>query len=167
MNFMNAKETSQLFDYLIDTRTKFLAKFRDVGWEAFTKNRQASWGSMLGIFLHILDVEDSWLHYALRGLALDALQSPDPAQYAGFERVNEYESRISTKTRALMAKLSDSDLEKEVEFKESTGTTRRAVSKIIMHAFIDELAHVGELICILWQLDVKPPYIDWLDYQLT
>jgi uncharacterized damage-inducible protein DinB len=65
-----------------------------------------------------------------------------------------------------VANLNDAALAKEVEFKETVGTTRRTVSKVMMHAFVDELAHVGELICLLWQLNVKPPYIDWIDYQL-
>ena len=146
---------------------KLLTKFSRLGWEKFVENRGASWSSMLGIFLHILDVEDCWLHYAFHGLAIDQLQSAEPANFATFQQVADYNSMISAKTRALFANLSDADLWKEMQFKESKGFTRRVGLKIIMHAFIDELTHIGELICLLWQLDSEPPYIDWLDYHLT
>jgi len=57
------------------------------------------------------------------------------------------------------------DLDREIDLKLNDGVYRRKISKILMHAWVDELAHVGELICLLWQLDVKPPYIDWLDFR--
>jgi uncharacterized damage-inducible protein DinB len=161
---LEAREVGELFEYLIDTRAKLLTKFRRLGWEKFVENREASWGSMLGIFLHILDVEDCWLHYAFHGLAIDQLKPPEPAT---FQQVADYNSMISAKTKALFANLSDADLWKDVQFKESKGFTRRVGLKIVMHAFIDELAHIGELMCLLWQLDSEPPYIDWLDYHLT
>ncbi len=162
-----ASDRSQaLFDYLIDTRTRFLAKFREIGWEQFSKNREASWHSMLGIFLHILEVEESWLHFALQGLSSADSPSLTPEECNNFDLLTELNSKVSARTISVLERLKDEDLTKEVEFRESSGMTKRDASKILMHAFVDEVAHVGEVICLLWQQDIKPPYIDWLDFQL-
>ena len=163
---MNVAEVREHFDYLIETRRRFLEVFRGIGWEAFTKDRSATWGSMLGIFIHILDVEEGWLQCAARrGSVLD---SPDrkAANYHNFDQLAADNSRVGELTREYLGTLKDADLVREVSFKERAGITRRKLEKILMHAAVDELAHVGEWICLLWQLDVKPPYIDWLDYGL-
>ena len=41
----------------------------------------------------------------------------------------------------------------------------RSFERIVLHAFVDELAHVGELVCLFWQMDVEPPFIDWIDFR--
>ena len=156
----------ELFDYLSDTRSRFLKTFRELGWEAFSQDRGATWGSMLGIFLHILDVEEGWLQYGARMKSI--LNAPDRKieDFQGFDQLAADNSKVSELTREYLAALEDEDLDQEVSFEEPAGQTRRRLGKIIGHAAVDELAHVGELICLLWQLDVKPPYLDWLDYHV-
>ena len=141
-------------------------KFREIGWEEFSKNREASWHSMFGIFLHILEVEESWLQFALRGLSPADSPSLDPTECNNFDLLTELNSRVSARTISVLERLKDEDLSKEIAFRESSGITARTTSRILMHAFVDEVAHVGELICLLWQEDAKPPYIDWLDFQI-
>ena len=41
----------------------------------------------------------------------------------------------------------------------------RSFERIVLHAFVDELAHVGELVGLFWQMDVEPPFIDWIDFR--
>jgi uncharacterized damage-inducible protein DinB len=52
-----------------------------------------------------------------------------------------------------------------VEFRAPEKLTR-SFERIVLHAFVDELAHVGELVCLLSQLDSTPPFVDWLDFGL-
>ena len=96
---LNVAEVRERFDYLMETRTRFLEVFRGLGWEAFTKDRGATWGSMLGIFIHILDVEEGWLQYAARrGSTLDA---PDRkvANYHDFDQLAADNSKVGELTR--------------------------------------------------------------------
>ncbi len=163
---MSVASVRERFEYLIETRRRFLEVFRGIGWEAFTKDRGATWGSMLGVFIHILDVEEGWLQCAARrGSVIDA---PDrkTGNYRDFDQLAADSSKVGELTRRYLETLKDADLSRELSFKESAGTTRRRLEKILAHAAVDELAHIGELICLLWQLGVKPPYIDWLDYDV-
>lgn len=163
---MNIIEIRECFDYLIETRSKFLNTFRGNGWAAFSQDRGATWRSMLGIFIHILDVEVGWLQYGVkRGSVVDA---PDrkTTDYDGFDQLAADNSKVSKLTQEYLTSLKDYDLDREIVIREIGGTIRRKVAKVLTHAAVDELAHVGEWICLLWQLDVKPPYIDWLDFRV-
>lgn len=52
-----------MYEFLVESRERFLDKFRGLGWDEVAVDRGATWNSMLGIFVHLLDVEESWLHY--------------------------------------------------------------------------------------------------------
>ena len=161
---MQITEVRERFDYLIETRSKFLETFRGIGWEAFARDRGATWGSMLGIFLHILDVEEGWLQYGARKGSI--LNAPDrkAVDYDGFDQLEKDNSKVGALTQTYLRILNDSDMDREIAIQEAGGSLRRKLGKVLTHAAVDELAHIGEWICLLWQLDVKPPYIDWLDY---
>ncbi|HTT14722.1 MAG TPA: DinB family protein [Thermoplasmata archaeon] len=164
---MRPSELAELFDYLADSRSRFLSTFRQRGWAEFVRDRGVSWGSPLAVLLHMLDDEEGWLQYAARGRSIVGAPDRRPDAYTSFEQVAEDSDRVAALTRALLAGSSEAQLEGTVEFAESTGTTRRPMQKILLHAAVDELAHLGELIGLLWQDDVKPPYLDWLDYRVA
>jgi uncharacterized damage-inducible protein DinB len=163
---MRASELRDLFEYAIDSRSRLLAKARELGWEAFVQGRGATWDSMLLVYLHILDVEDGWLEIAAHGG--DLAHGPDrkAADYSGFDAVEADSLRVAGLTRSRIAGWSDDDLARPVRFL-ARDPLERTPERIAMHAFIDEVAHLGELICLFWQQGVEPPYIDWLDYRLT
>jgi uncharacterized damage-inducible protein DinB len=161
---MKPDEIRECFDYLIESRERLLSTLRQIGWDEFGKDRGATWGSMMLVFLHILDDEEGWLQFAARGRSI--LDGPDrkPSQYAGFDDLAADDRSVGAATRDFLGGLSDADLRRVVEIPHGPGKDLRTVEKVVMHTFIDELAHVGELVCLLWQLGVEPPFIDWLDY---
>jgi uncharacterized damage-inducible protein DinB len=160
-------DVREQFEYLIETRIKFLETFRKIGWTEFSRDRGATWGSMLGIFLHILDDEEGWLQYGAKAGSI--LGGPDRklADYGHFDRLEEDNSEVSQLTRKYLSTLTNEVLGREVSLRLPDAVIRRKISKILEHTVVDELAHVGEWICLLWQIDVKPPYIDWLDYRVS
>lgn len=162
---MKISELRDLFDYLIDTRARFLEKFREIGWNEFVKKRGATWESMLAVFLHLLDDEEGWWQIALKGGSLSETPDRKPGAYATFDQVSEDSLRVAALTRSRLEELSEADLARPVRFQAPTEITRD-FQRIVMHAFVDELAHVGELVCLLWQMDQEPPYADFLDYKL-
>jgi len=164
---MDIVDVREQFEYMIETRIRFLETFRKIGWKEFSRNREATWGSMLGIFLHLLDDEEGWLQFGAKAGSI--LGGPDRklGDYDNFERLEEDNSEVNRLTRKFLSTLTDDDLDREIPLTLPDGIIRRRISKILEHTFVDELAHVGEWVCLLWQLDVKPPYIDWLDYRVS
>ena len=162
---MEISEVRRRFEYLIDTRARFLDAARSVGWAEFERDRQASWQSMLGIYLHMLDVEEAWLQYACRGLSPDDSPSRVAKEFIDFDMLAAASTRVAYATTEFLGSLDSADLARAVSFREGHATTVRRIDRILTHAFVDEVAHVGELVCLFWQLGVHPPYLDWLDYR--
>jgi uncharacterized damage-inducible protein DinB len=164
---MEPAEMQRMFDYLIDTRTRFLERFQELPWDAAIRDRGASWDSLVGILLHVLDDEEAWLQFAARGRALAEAPDRRVDAYSSWPEVRSDHEKVSSGTRDYLRGLTAVDLAEEVEFRESTGLTRRIRQTILLHAFVDELAHVGELVCLAWQEKLQPPFIDWIDYRIA
>jgi len=161
---MQPDEVRELYEYLIETRARFVKKFREIGWAEFAKDRGATWGSMLGILLHMLDDEEHWLRVATEGGSLSATPDRKIEDYAGFEQVEEDTARVAALTRSRLSAIASTDLAAPVTFTGKGEETFR-FDTIVFHAWTDEVAHVGELVCLLWQMDVRPPFIDWIDFR--
>ncbi len=150
---MDASDISQLFAYMAASRRRFLAKFRDLGWEEVTRNREATHHSMRNILLHMLDVEDSYLQEAIQGRPVEEL---DPAQFETIERMEAHDREVARRTEEFFEKLAPEDLGREVYvewWKEGY-----SMEHVLLHTFLDEMAHIGELICLMWQIDIEPPF---------
>ncbi len=162
---MQPEDLRRRYEYLIESRRRFLATFREIGWTKFSEDRGASWGSMLGIFLHMLDVEEGWWQIALQGGALADTPDRKIADFGTFEEVAQENERVGSLTRARLDGLRAEDLPRSVTFQAGEPVTR-SVERILEHAAVDQVAHLGEFVCLLWQLDVRPPFVDWLDFPL-
>ncbi|MFQ5838748.1 MAG: DinB family protein [Thermoplasmata archaeon] len=158
---MNVSDFSQLYEYVIDSRRRFLAKFRELGWAEVIENREASWNSMHGIFIHMLEVEDSWLHYDIPGKPWP-YGDRDPSAFRGFDEIVAYDRELAAKTRGFLSSLTREALMREVVFEGRLGKVESPVEHILFHTFVDEVAHLGELICLMWQQDIEPPYVNWI-----
>jgi len=152
----------ELYEYVTQTRRKFLFSFRELGWKEFTQNREASWNSMRGVFIHILEVEDSWLHYDAMGVPWP-FGDRDPSAFNSFDEVEAYDRVIAEKTRKLIENLTLEILARQIVFEWRDEKVKSSVENIFIHAFVDELAHLGELVCMMWQLNVKPPWTNWME----
>ena len=150
---MDVTDLEQLFKYVADLRRRFLAKFRDLGWEEVNKNREATYNSMHDIFIHLLEVEDSYLNYDIPGKPWKDI---DPALFKTFEDMEKYDHQVAEKAGAFFRDLPSEDVWKEIEIE---GWSRKAtIEQVLLHTFLDEIAHIGELIALMWQMDEEPPW---------
>ncbi|MFQ6013375.1 MAG: DinB family protein [Thermoplasmata archaeon] len=150
---MDVSDLEQLFAYAADLRRRFLAKFRDLGWEEINRNREATYNSMRDIFIHMQEVEDSYLHYDIPGRPWEDI---DPAQFKTFEDMERYEQEVAEKAKAFFESLTPEDMDREVAL---PGWKRKAtIEQVLLHTFLDEIAHIGELIALMWQMDEEPPW---------
>ena len=152
---MDVTDLEQLFTYVADLRRRFLAKFRDLGWEEVSKNREATYNSMHDIFIHLLEVEDSYLHSDIPGKPW-RWGDRDPAFFKTFEDMEKYDREVADRARAFFRDLQPEDVVREIEIE---GWSRNAtIEQVLLHTFLDEIAHIGELIGLMWQMDEEPPW---------
>ena len=152
---MDVTDLEQLFTYVADLRRRFLAKFRGLGWEEVSKNREATYDSMHDIFIHVLEVEDSYLHYDIPGKPW-RWGKRDPAFFKAFEDMEKYDREVAEKATTFFHELPPEDLRREIEIE---GWSQKAtIEQVLLHTFLDEIAHIGELIALMWQMDEEPPW---------
>jgi len=58
--------------------------------------------------------------------------------------------------RAFFAHLTSDDLGREVSIPDWCEKT--SMEHVLLHTFLDEMAHLGEFVGLMWQMDVEPPF---------
>jgi uncharacterized damage-inducible protein DinB len=132
-----------------------------------TRDRGASYPSILDIFTHVLDAYRWWFLYVytdmvherktLRGTGL------------GLDQIEKEEHKIDSFVNEFLKKLSTKDLAKAVVWHEVDPKGKRWTIKITMRDMLwqlvgEELQHRGELNALLWQIDIDPPITEWVDF---
>jgi uncharacterized damage-inducible protein DinB len=149
--------------YNSNFRKKFIPViFEKVPEEERYKNKEASFNSLVGIFVHVLNAYMEWFLMAEN-------KSPDykpldlQKLYTRTE-VTEEERNVDTYVMTFVRKLQPEDLDKKIAWQDSRGKMEIELRGILLHMIEDELQHRGELNALLWQMDIKPPtwgYDDW------
>lgn len=152
---MNVHDLARLFAYVADLRHRFLATFRDIGWEATLASRGATSDSLRDLLVHVLEVEDSYLHYDIRGEPWPHGERP-PQAFDSFDALEACDQEVAQKARQFFASLQEEDLRREVEIE--GWDLLATVEAVLLHTFLDEIAHLGEMVALLWQIDVEPPW---------
>lgn len=163
---MDVTDFRNLHDYVAESRHRFLAKFRDLGWEEVVRNRGATSESMHGIFIHMLEMEDSYVHYDIPGRPWP-YGDRDPSAFKTFDDVEAYDRDLRTRTGRFLDRLTPAALVGEVVLEGERGKLKTTVEHVLLHTFIDEIAHIGELVCLMWQVDTEPPFAGWLRGHVT
>lgn len=137
-------------------------------WEDAAANREASWGSLKNILLHIVEVEDWWFHHVSAGRQ-DDWQDWDFERLDSAESVRSRMETIQRKTLAFLDGLDEAGLERLVSVTPPEGppVTYR-LDDILVHVAVEEVHHRGELIALLWQMDREPPpmtYLRWIRHK--
>ena len=153
----------EFFAYNTFVRKKYVSLIAKLPRQTLTKDRGASYPSLLDIQTHILDVCKSWLHACETGEDLPSPKGLSVAELKKFgEEVNEY-------VDSFMKKLKPEDLNKSFQFHPGNGERVVTVNtrEMLWHMVEEELQHRGELNALLWQDDIEPPVTDWFDWKKT
>src|SRR5207245_553151 len=134
--------------------------------DELVKNREATHGSMKNIFHHILSVHDGWLNVTAQGVSADpVMREKDFDEVRSMESLRGYMEKIIAKEKRFLSKLTDKALDRGVqpEWKTRPHPLRDALMQVIF----EQAHHTGELIALLWQIDVEPPEMTWIDVRLV
>jgi uncharacterized damage-inducible protein DinB len=156
----------KLLGYAQFLRHQYLDTFETLSWEAFVKDRNASFNSLRNIYLHCTECVD---------FITRLIQSDSPLNvhhnrihfedYDNFEKLRGYLDRVESRFNSLLVLLTPRELGRKVprmHGDESMSTS--TVEDHLIHLFQEEIHHFGEFIALLWQIDVKPPHSGWVKY---
>jgi len=150
-----------LYEYSRTVRRRFANKMSDLSWEEAAKNREASFYSMKNVLLHMIDNEDWIVNYAIFEKSKEySRRSSD--DYTNMRMILEHLSEVEKKTLDYFSKATDMEFERKVAFELSSGKKfDLTVEECLFQSFTEQLFHLGELICLLWQDNIEPPPMQW------
>jgi len=139
----------QLLDYSQDLRHRYFQTLSRLPWTEVIKDRGASFPSLRDIFLHMIFVTDAYINYALQGNK--NYPEVKPEEYDSIEKIKRYMDDVEIRAGANLAKMTPEQLEKS--------------ETLLLDFFQEETHHRGELLALLWQMDVEPPHRGFFQYR--
>lgn len=151
------------FAYNTFVRRKYLDLIVRLPKESATKDRGASYPSLLDIHTHILDVARSWPHAYETGEDYPELKGLSVSE------VRRLESQVDKYLDDFMRGLKPEDLDRSFQYSVGAGRKKeirtRNLADMLWHMIEEELQHRGEINALLWQDDIDPPLTDWFDWK--
>ena len=136
--------------------------------EELTRDRGASYPTLLEILGHSLGGTDSWIirMSAVTGEPFLPHDRPDPVSLDDLRKFNRItEDHVDR----FFSRVTDQDLDLTVlvpklpPWWDEDFTV--GVRSTLLHVIEHELQHRGELNALLWQIDVEPPILDWDEFE--
>ncbi|MCI4342125.1 MAG: DinB family protein [Thermoplasmata archaeon] len=153
-------------EYNIRAREGYLAVLEKLSKEELARDRGASYPSLLQIQSHILGAQWWWLKNAsLPPGPAEPTDFPDPPS---LEDIQRFEGEVDAAVRVYFLHLSEEDLDRKYPAPTPAGYSQDieiTVRDTLLHLLEEEIQHRGELNALLWQLDVEPPVLDWIDWK--
>ncbi len=121
--------------------------------------------SLFDTLVHILNVEEVWLIYIVRGRNTDpelgALFNDPTRHPTDWKTFDAYSKRVWDGVNATTRGLTPRRLREHVFAFWMRG--RYTVADGYLQATLEEAHHLGEIIGALWQDDLRPPDMTWID----
>lgn len=153
----------ECYRYNSYVRKKYLVAIEKLLEEEITRDRGASFPSLLDINIHVLNAYKHWFFYRY------GLTEPEGLRPRGaiksIQELKEEENKIFTAIMAFVEGLAPSDVAKTFETSDETHKWRFTLGQMLWHLVEEELQHRGEMNALLWQMDIDPPITDWLDWK--
>lgn len=87
-------------------------------------------------------------------------------KFADVNAIREYADEVEAETNEYLKTLQQKTLETTLNVKRRDGSIEQhTVEDILIHVAEEEIHHRGELLCIYWQLDIRPPYTSYMAYK--
>jgi uncharacterized damage-inducible protein DinB len=159
-------KTLKLMEYSQYLRHKYLETLSKLPWEEVVKDRGASFPSLRDIYLHIVFVADAYINYALQGNP--NYPGVNYNEYDSIEKMQQYLEAVESKANAYLSKVTPEELARNVERKQRDGSAILIpVEDMLLDFFQEETHHRGELLALLWQMDVAPPHMGYIQFLRT
>jgi len=161
----SARDARALVDYNRAVFARFVRRVRNLPAPQARRRRGIGHESLFDTLVHVLNVQEVWLVYIVRGRNSDkelgALFDDErrhPKNWKGFD---EYAKRVWSGVDETLKGLTPRSLARRVNVFWMPG--RYTVRDALLQTTMEEAHHLGEIIGALWQDDRKPPDMTWID----
>ena len=152
---------NELYEYSSKVRRRFLESLTAMPWEEVTRNREASFQSMKNVFLHMIEVEDWMMSWVIPG-------REEPYRWDKFDDyrtpadIAAFLDSVELNTRHYLENSDEKELTKRLTLSLRSGDSfQLSAEECVLQSITEQLYHVGELIALFWQQEVRPPRMQW------
>lgn len=140
---------------------RFVRRLRRLDWDVVTEDREIGHHSMFQTMEHILNVHDAWMNYIVPG-RVDELDdgSVKRHDFASWPELVAYERGVWRGVDGLTEGLTPAKLRRTVRAPWMPG--RYTLADAFHQVSVEQAHHLGEVIGVLWQRDVEPPPMTWI-----
>lgn len=157
-------DSTVLFRYSQTVRDRYVEQLAKLPWEEVVKNRGGSFDSLRDILLHTVDAEDRLVNYVIPGRTGDWVQR-SPSEFRDMDSIRKRVEEVESKTNDYVARLKPEELDVKVEMpRRGMPSISVRAEDVLVHAALENIHHFGEMIGLLWQMDVEPPHMGWIGY---
>ncbi len=159
---VTAKDFRRIYRYNRAVMEAYERKLSRLPWAVVSKDREATWHSMAGVFHHVVGVYNGWLCHVVQGKDVEeAMASKRWNQLASMKEVRAYHRAVWAEVDVLLAGLTDASLRHRV--KAPWQPRSCPLEDVLLQVTFETAHHLGEIIAMLWQEDIEPPRMTWLD----
>jgi len=152
-----------LFEYSQALRNRYLEQIATLPWEEVIKSRGGSFDSLRNIMLHTIDVEDRLVNGVILGRTDWVSTSPEDLR--DMDSIRKRLKEVESKTKAYIKTIEPAELERKVEMRRpGAPSIQIRVEDVLVASAVENIHHFGELIGLLWQMDIEPPHMGWIGY---
>ena len=112
--------------------------------------------------IHMIYVEDWLLCSAILGRGRD-YREKNFKSFQDMHAVLAYLDKVELKTRAYLKNVGERELCRKVklQFSPRGAVYDMSVEECLYQSVTEQLYHLGELIALLWQENIRPPSMEW------
>lgn len=148
------------------SRGRFLDLYAGLPWKVLVRNREATYGSIRNVHLHILQVYASWLvpMFGRRSLR-PVLRALDPRYFdrvRSVARLRELDRLVDREFLEVCRRASSGGLPRKHWFTDRGRRFAFTEEEGLWHMIEEDFLHRGEIICMLWQDDIAPPNTSYM-----
>jgi uncharacterized damage-inducible protein DinB len=159
MRQLKMVDIKELLEYNKQVRQRYLQAFSRISWEELIRNREASFNSIRNIFVHTLKAIDYWLDVLLKK---HKCRTKQYEEYRSLEELFEYKDYVEGRMQEYWDTSFPGKLFDRYVLRNDLGETVEVTAEdILIHLFEEEVHHRGELIALLWQMNIEPPLMGW------
>ncbi len=158
-------QAREIFAYNIRLFDRFVRRVRRLPWRTVRRRREIGHQSLFQTLVHVLNVHEVWVGYVLPGRSSDpelerlfADPVRRPKDWRGFRT---YEARVWGLVNDYLAHVTPSEMRRPVKVFWMPG--RYVVSDGLLQTTFEQAHHLGEIIAALWQDDIEPPPMTWIE----
>jgi uncharacterized damage-inducible protein DinB len=152
----------ELYCYSSVVRRKFVGKLVGLPERILLKNREASFHSIRNIMVHMIYVEDWLVNSAILGKK-GSYREPNFDSF-DIPKVISYLNQVESNTKNFLKEATENELRRKIKLRFSPRQKRAynlTVEECLVQSFTEQLYHIGELIALMWQENIKPPDMQW------